>query len=113
MPINDQRIRKTNVGYLPSTGERLSNYVKRLKDVKEQIRYGGDNKLHIEKFWCHINPRSSYCWVCDLMDLNDYLLGIIKDIAEQDKKRVWKCFRPTESHDSLTFLFKPHRKANI
>ncbi len=110
MPINDQRLRKTNLGYLPSDGEHLSGYIKRLKDVIDSIRYGGDNKLHQEKFWCHINPRSSYCWVCDLLDTLDYTHDLLKDIVESDKKNKWTCERPTDSHDALTFSFKPHPK---
>ncbi len=103
------RIRKSNVGYLPSDGESLKGYLKRLHDVKDAIRYGGDNKLHQEKFWCHINPRSSYCWVCDLLDFLDYLMSCIEDIEKMDTKHRWKCYRPTDSHDPLTFQFKPHK----
>jgi len=110
MPINDQRIRKSNLGYLPSDGEHLTGYITRLKDIMDALRYGGDNKLHQEKFWCHINPRSSYCWVCDLLDMVDYLHGLMSDIAKNDKKHSWVCCRPTDSHDALTFTFKPHIK---
>ncbi len=106
MDSNDRRIRITNAGYLPSDGELLVGYVKRLHDVKDNIRYGGDNKLHQEKFWCHINPRSSYCWVCDILDMIDYLIEMVTDIAETDNKAVWRCYRPTDSHDPLTFQFK-------
>jgi len=102
------RIRQTNVGYLPSDGEQLEGYLKRLHDVKDAIRYGGDNKLHQEKFWCHINPRSSYCWVCDLLDFLDYIIQILEDIQKKDKKHRWKCYRPGDSHDPLTFEFKPY-----
>ncbi len=107
MPINDQRVRKSNMGYLPTDGENLVEYVGRIKDVKDQLRYSGENVLHQEKFWCHINPRSSYCWVCDLLDMVDYIHGILHDVAQNDKKHRWKCFRPSESHDALTFEFKP------
>ncbi len=110
MDSNDRRIRITNVGYLPSDGETLKGYVKRLQDVKNNIRYGGDNKLHQEKFWCHINPRSSYCWVCDILDMIDYIIEILQDISKEDLKNKWTCFRPTDSHDQLTFTFKPTKK---
>ncbi len=105
MPVNDQRIRKSNMGYLPSDGENLKAYVQRLHDIKEQLRYGGENVLHQEKFWCHVNPRSSYCWVCDLLDLVDYISDLLKDIVEQDKKGKYTCHRPSDSHDALTFEF--------
>ncbi len=108
MPVNDQRIRKSNLGYLPSDGETLSGYIQRLKDVIDTIRYGGENVLHQEKFWCHLNPRSSFCFVCDILDMMDYTHSLLKDIAEFDKKHLWKCYRPTDSHDALTFNFKPH-----
>jgi hypothetical protein len=107
IPVNDQRIRKSNLGYLPSDGERLSGYVKRLKDIQETLRYGGDNKLHQEKFWCHINPRSSYCWVCDLLDMVDYILGLLEDMDNNSVKMVWICKRPPNTHDSMTFEFVP------
>ncbi len=110
MPINDQRIRKSNLGYLPSDGEHLKGYVLSLKDTIDSIRYGGDNKLHQEKFWCHINPRSSYCWVCDLLDMVDYLHSLMTDIVKADKKNKWVCKRPENSHDALTFEFLPHPK---
>jgi len=107
MPINDQRIRKTNSGYLPSDDETLSGFLSRLQDIQKDIRYGGDNKLHQEKFWCHINPRGSYCWVCDMLDMLDYMLGMIADIIKNDTKHIWKCYRPSDSHDALMFEFKP------
>ncbi len=107
MPVNDQRIRKSNMGYLPSDGEHLTAYVLRIKDIKDQLRYSGENVMHQEKFWCHINPRSSYCWICDLLDLVDYIHDLMKDIADSDKKHHWICSRPTDSHDALTFEFKP------
>ncbi len=109
----DSRIRKSNLGYLPSDGETLKGYAKRLHDVKDMIRYGGDNKLHQEKFWCHINPRSSYCWVCDTLDMVDYVVEILDDIVSSDKKNKWVCFRPPDSHDPLTFTFKPHHKNSV
>ncbi len=109
--IRDNRIRQSNLGYLPSDGESLKGYCKRLHDIKDAIRYGGDNKLHQEKFWCHINPRSSYCWVCDILDMIDYTLELLEDIVLYDKKDTWKCYRPSDSHDQLTFTFKPHHVA--
>lgn len=108
MPINDQRIRKSNLGYLPSDGEHLSGYIKRLEDIIKELRYGGENKLHQEKFWCHINPRSSYCWVCDLLDMCDYIHSLLLDISKEDKKAQYVCKRPHNSHDALTFEFKRH-----
>ncbi len=107
MPINDQRIRKSNLGFLPSDGEHLGPYVQRIKDIKDQLRYSGENVMHQEKFWCHINPRSSYCWICDLLDMVDYIHDILQNIADFDKKSRWKCVRPSDSHDALTFTFKP------
>ncbi len=108
MPINDQRIRKSNLGYLPSDGEQLSGYIKRLGDVIQMLRYGGENKLHQEKFWCHIDPRSSYCFVCDWLDMIDYIHSILTDISIEDKKARYVCERPKDSHDALTFHFKRH-----
>ncbi len=107
MPVNDQRIRKSNLGYLPSDGEHLLGYVKRLKDCIDAIRYGGENVLHQEKFWCHINPRSSVCFVCDILDMIDYTYGLLEDITKSDKKNKWICTRPENSHDALTFHFVP------
>ncbi len=108
MPDRDYRIRKTNLGYMPSDGEHLTGYVTRLQDIIKQITYGGDNKMHQEKFWCHTNPRSAYCFICDMFDMLDYLYEIISDMASDDKRNIWKCSRPTDSHDALTFRFKPH-----
>lgn len=104
MPIKDQRIRKTDMGYYPSDRETLKGYVLRLKDVRDSIRYGGDNQLHIEKFWCHVNPRASRCWVCDLLDLVDYIIDMMNDIVECDKKRVWKAYKNQDN-----WSFKPTR----
>ncbi len=84
----------------------MSGYIKRLKDIQQTLRYGGENKLHQEKFWCHINPRSSYCWVCDLLDFIDYIIDLMDDVSKEDKKAHYICKRPTDSHDALTFSFK-------
>ncbi len=108
MPINDQRIRKSNLGYMPSDKENLAGYALRLKDIIDAMRYGGDNKLHQEKFWCHINPRSSYCWICDLLDMVDYIHGLLTDISKTSKIN-YVCERPPDSHDALSFTFKPHK----
>ncbi len=107
MPINDQRIRKTNLGYLPTDGAYLNGYIKLLKDVKDTLRYGGENKLHQEKFYCHTNQRSSYCFVCDWLDMIDYIWEILEDIEQECKKHKIKfvCERPPDSHDPLTFRF--------
>lgn len=107
MPINDQRIRKTDMGYLPSDKETLKGYILRLKDIRDQIRYGGDNQLHIEKFWCHVNPRSSRCWVCDMLDLLDYIIDLMQSLVENDPHHIWKAVRLEGTQD---FTFKPNRK---
>ncbi len=103
MPINDQRIRKTNLGYLPVDGCNLEAYVKLLKDVQETMRYGGENKLHQEKFYCHTNPRSSYCFVCDWLDMVDYLIGMMEDIATEARrlKLQFRCVRPFNASNFL------------
>ncbi len=110
MPVNDQRIRKSNLGYLPSDKETLEGYVLRLKDIIDSIRYGSENVLHQEKFWCHINPRSSSCFVCDILDMMDYLQSLMGDLVKNDKKNRWFCERPPNTHDNLSFEFKPRNK---
>ncbi len=106
--MRDERIRKTDIGYLPSDGEPLKSYATRLRDIAEQLRGSNDFAMHQTKFWCHTNPNSSYCFVCNMMDMIEYIIEVTQDICSEDKKNIWKCSRPTASHDALTFEFKPH-----
>lgn len=106
--MRDERLRKTDIGYLPSDGELLKSFLKRLRDITEQLRGSNDFAMHISKFWCHTNPNSSYCFVCNMMDMLEYVIEITQDIVENTpKKLMYKCFRPTASHDAFTFEFKP------
>ncbi len=108
--MRDERLRKTDLGYLPTDGELLKSYLTRLRDCTEQLRGSNDFAMHQNKFWCHTNPNSSYCFVCNMMDWLEYVVEIVQDMVEDDKKATWKCVRPTASHDALTFEFKRHSR---
>ncbi len=104
--MNHSPRERINLGFLPSDGERLQSYVQRLKDLYEQIRHSYA-PVH-EKWYTHYSAGA--CWICDVLDVLDYIIGTMEDIAHYDKKHKWVCYRPTESHDSLTFTFKPIAK---
>ncbi len=93
---------KTNLGFLPSDGEHMKGYVIRLKDVVQQIR-NDDSAPHI-KWYTHYN--AGPCFICEMLDILDYLVNLMEDICNYDKKASWKCVRPANSHDALTFTFQ-------
>ncbi len=95
---------KLNLAYLPSDGEHLGPYVKRLKDIAQQTRY--DSLPPHEKWYTHYS--SGPCFICEYADLVDYLVSSLEDIVNYDKKGKWRCERPGKSHDALTFTFKRH-----
>ncbi len=95
---------KQNLGFLPSDGETLFAYTLRIRDIMQQIRHGAAT-AH-EKWYTHYSVGS--CFICELMDMCDYMQATLQDIVNYDKKGHWKCFRPTESHDALTFSFQRH-----
>ncbi len=93
---------KTNLAFLPTDGEHLRAYVKRLQDVIQQIRY--DDSAPHDKWYTHYS--SGPCYICEMLDMLDYMQGILTDIVNYDKKHEWVCVRPEDSHDALTFSFK-------
>ncbi len=100
------RENRTDLGYLPSEGETLAGYVARLKAIHQQNRHAY-SPPH-EKWYTHYGSKP--CWICNFMDISDYIIAILEDIGNLDKKNHWKCIRPSKSYDSLTFTFKPFPK---
>ncbi len=96
---------RQDLGYLPSDGEDMRAYLERLQNVMQQTRYAYAPKH--EDWYTHYGPFP--CWICNLLDMCDYLNGIMKDILNEDKLHRWKCVKPTGSVDPLTFTFKPHK----
>lgn len=93
---------KQDRGYLPSEGEHLGAFVNRLKDIAEQTRY--DRLPSHEKWYTHYG--AGPCWICMYADFVDYLVSMLADINNYDKKGKWTCYRPEKSHDALSFSFK-------
>ncbi len=100
--MTDFPIHKTNVGYLPSQGEDLRQYIKRLADVTRQNRYDYTN-VHL-KFFSHygVGP----CFVCDLWDMCDYVISMVEGVVASDKKGRYICVKTTSSSDPLSFTFE-------
>ncbi len=98
------RREKQDIGYLPTDGEHLGPYVRRLKDYAEQTRY--DIFPTHEKWYTHYH--AGPCFICDYADLVDYLISTMEDMVNYDKKGKWRCERPPNSHDALSFTFKRH-----
>ncbi len=97
---------RQDLGYLPSNGEHLSAYVNRLQSVLQQNRYSYAPKH--ETFFTHYGPHP--CWICNFMDIADYLASVLQDFVTEDKKRNWVCHKPIGSTDPMTFVFKPQAK---
>ncbi len=95
------------MGYLPSEGESLKGYCERLRSIAQQNRYSYA-PTH-EKWYTHYGPNS--CFICNFMDMCDYLISAMDDIWQNDKTHVWLCFKgDISSKDPMTFEFKPHKR---
>ncbi len=92
---------RQDLGYLPSDGETLKAYCSRLREVERQNRYAYAPKH--ETWYEHTKPAS--CFICNFMDMTDYLIGCIEDMLKQDIHGKWTCHRPEGSKDPLTFVF--------
>ncbi len=97
---------RQDLGYLPSNGEHLPSYLQRVRDVAQQSRYAYAPKH--ESFFTYYGPHP--CWICNQMDMLDYLVSILEDFVTNDKKRDWVCFKPVGQTDPMAFEFKPHPK---
>ncbi len=102
--INYKKDRQ-DLGYLPSDGEGLRAYVERLRNVAQQQRYSYAPSH--ENWFTHYSPSS--CWICNLLDLTDYLVSAMSDIVSEDKKHLWKCHKPVGQNDPMMFTFKPQK----
>ncbi len=96
-----------DLGYLPSDGEFLKAYVERLRAVAQQQRHSYA-PAH-ENWYTHYGPSS--CWICNLLDLCDYLIGSMDDIWKNDKSHIWYCHKPVGTQDPMQFEFKPKKIA--
>ncbi len=94
---------RQDLGYLPSDGEHLHAYCARLKSVLQQNRYAF--APNHEKWYTHYGP--SPCWICNFMDLADYLADVLEDITIEDKKRKWVCERPIGQKDPMAYVWRP------
>ncbi len=94
---------KNTVGFTPSEGETLIGYSTRLSEQIAQIR--GYALNHVTWF-THKGPGA--CWICDLLQMADYIAGIQIDIAKEDTKNIWKAVR--KGDDPLTFVFTKRKK---
>ncbi len=98
---------RQDLGYLPSDGELLKAYLERLRSVIQQNRYAYAPQH--EKWFTHYS--ASPCWICNFMDLTDYLLGVISDMEKELKNYTWKCVKPVGQMDPTTFQFKPIKQS--
>ncbi len=100
---------RIDLGYLPSDGEHLQAYVARLQAVLSTNRHSFAPSH--ENWFTHYGP--SPCWICNFMDLSDYLASILQDFVTEDKKHKWVCEKPVgTAGDPMSFIFKPHSKVN-
>ncbi len=97
---------KLDQGYIAGNGEHLSSYVSRLKSIVQSNR-SAYAPMH-ETWYTHRAPNP--CWICNSLDVCEYLVGLLEDIVAEDKKRKWICEKPKGSHDPLTYVFKPHSR---
>lgn len=96
------RISKSDLGYLPSDGETLEAYAYRLTDICQQTRH--DTMTSHDKWYTHYG--AGPCWICNMIDMCDYMCSLLKDIQTNDKKARWKIVRPTDSYDAMTFTLR-------
>ncbi len=97
---------RCDMGYLPSDGETLRAYSIRIQSIAQTNRYSF-SPPH-EQWWSHRNPAP--CYICNFMDMLDYLVSIIQDIESNDKRNSWKCVRPEGNPDVMSFSFQPTKK---
>lgn len=99
---------RMDMGYLASNGEHLVAYVNRLKNIVEQNR---NTYSDTHRTW-FTHRSASPCWICNFMDCCDYLVGLLEDMAVEQKHIIWLCEKPAGEHDPLKFTFKPHKSSN-
>ncbi len=95
------------MGYLPSDGETLRAYCTRIKTISQTNRYAFSPDH--EKWWVHRNP--SPCYICNFMDMLDYLVSCLENVEANDKNHLWRCCRPEGTQDPLMFEFKPEKRS--
>ncbi len=93
-------------GYIPSVGESLNAYVGRIRSIAEQNRHAYAPQH--ENWFTHYSP--SPCWICNQMDMLDYLVGVCQDFVKNDKKRNWRVVAGDHSKDPMFNEFKPFPK---
>lgn len=104
--MNDFRTDRTDIGYLPSDGEKLKAYAQRLRSIAEHNRHAYA-PTH-EKFYTHYGPSS--CFVCNFMDMLDWTIATLDDIWQSDKKASWVCEKSDTSNDPMAFKFIRHKR---
>ncbi len=97
---------RCDLGYLPSDGEYLRAYIHRIKSIAQQNRWSFSPDH--EKWWTHRNPAP--CYICNFMDMLDYLIGCLENMQENDKNHLWRCYKDHASQDPLSFEFRPQKK---
>ncbi len=105
MSVVNYKKDRQDLGYLPGDGEDMRAYLERLRSVLQQNRYAYAPKH--EAFYTHYGPFP--CWICNFMDIADYLCSLLDSIVSEDKLHRWKCVKPPGTVDPLTFTFKPHK----
>ncbi len=90
-------LQKFNVAYLPTIGEPLEIYVKRLQPILHQL----DLQLQIHYNW-FTHKRAGGCSICDTSNLGHYILEILSNISEQQK---YTCEENSTNYGSQDFRF--------
>ncbi len=88
--------------YVAGDGESLKSYIGRLKSGVEAVRFTYA-PAH-ERWYTHRG--NAPCWICNMMDCNDYLISLLDDMQKNDKNGHWKCVRPEGQKDPLSFQFQ-------
>lgn len=96
---------RIDLGYLPSDGETLKSFCERLRHVAIQQRHSFAPSH--ENWYTHYGPHS--CWICNLLDMTDYMIATVEDVWKNDKKHIWRCEKPVGTADPMAFQFKPKK----
>ncbi len=91
--------RKEDWGYAPMDDEPLKTSVNRFKHVITEIRHDY-TQSHL-KWYTHYS--SGPCFICNLMDLCDWLIAFLETLEIADKKGHYVVSRDKNSTDILAF----------
>jgi len=96
---------RIDLGYLPSDGETLKAYSERLKAIAVTQRHSFA-PAH-ENWYTHYGPHP--CWICNMLDITDYVISTLDDVWMNDKVHVWYVKKPVGTADPMQFQFMPRK----